>query len=227
MASSGGFRPSPLPPIAETGMKGFFKWYAREQPGDYPRVAKAAWKNAPELFSDYTQSRATVIRHQAGLASLTSRTYNPSLQGLGQGGGQASDLSSQIQVLTESDLTPVNVALDDSTLNMVAPSNITTSDAANAGAGTSTTSTNWLSSLINSASNLIFTRQQVQTAQAITNLQLQRAQQGLSPLNIGMGANGIPIIGGAALGGTTGIVIALGALAALFFFSRGGSRRAA
>ena len=232
MASSGGFKPSNLPPIAETGMKGFLKWYAREQPGDYPRVAKATWAQAPEVFSDYVQSRAQVIRHRAGLASLGMRTWDPSLgtrlHGLGQD-GTAADLSSQIQVLTESDLQPVNVAVDDSTLNMQVPTNITTSDAANAGAGTSTTTTSWLSSLINSASNLIMTKQTAQTAQAITNLQLQRAQQGLSPLNIGMGANGIPIIGGTAglssLFSGTGLIIGLGALAAFFIFS--GKRKAA
>jgi hypothetical protein len=122
----------------------------------------------------------------------------------------------------------VNVAVDDATLNQMVPSNITTSDAANAGAGTSTASTSWLSSLINSASNFVMSKQQAQTAQAITNLQLQRAQQGQSPLNISMGANGIPIIGGAGLSSLfsgTGMVIGLAALAAFFLFS--GKRRAA
>src|ERR1700732_2825438 len=70
MASSGGFKPSNLPPIAETGMKGFLKWDAREQPGYYPRVAKATWAQAPEVFSDYVQSRAQGVRPRAGLASL-------------------------------------------------------------------------------------------------------------------------------------------------------------
>src|SRR5438105_11283060 len=152
MASSGGFRPSPLPPIWETGMKGFFKWYAREQPNDYPRVAKAAWKDAPEMFSDYVQSRATAIRQQIGDASLATRTYDASLHGLGQSpAGGAADMPYQIQTLTEADLQPVNVAVDDSTLNLQVPSNITTSDAANAGAGTSTASTSWMSDLINAA----------------------------------------------------------------------------
>ena len=226
MASSGGFKPSPLPPIAATGMRGFLKWYAREQPNDYPRVAKALWGNAPEVFSDYVQSRTQAIRGAVGRQSLARRTFAPAFAGLGQDDGTASDLSTQIATLSESDLTPVNLATSDDLLNIAAPNNIPSTDAANAGAGTTTATTNWISQLITGATGLFATQQQGQLAQTIVNAQLSRAQQGLSPLNIGWSANGLPTISASgALTSSTGLLLIGGLALVAVMMMRGGSKR--
>ena len=84
----------------------------------------------------------------------------------------------------------------------------------------------WITSAIRGITSLWMTKAQVTTNQAITNLQLQRAQAGLSPLNIGLGANGLPMFG-SSLGGGTSLLLLGGGLLVLFMLMRGGSRRAA
>jgi hypothetical protein len=220
MASSGGFKPSHLPPVTETGIQGFLKWLQRENPTAYQQIAPALPAVDPRMFSDYSQSRAQIVRGRAGVASMAARAGR--MGALGQ-----AEYSTQIPTLSESDLTPINVSVDDSTLTVAIPTNVDTTDAANQGSGTSTASTDWISSAIHGITSLWLTKQQLQTSQAITNLQLQRAQSGLSPLNIGMGANGIPMISGSALGGGSTLLLLGGGLLVLFMLMRGGSRRAA
>src|ERR1700675_2414122 len=122
MASSGGFKPSHLPTINETGMRGFLKWLQRENPPAYQHIAPSLPAVDPRMFSDYNQSRAQIVRGRAGNASLVARAA--SLGALGQ-----AEYSSQIQTLSESDLTPINVSVDDSTLTMAIPTNVDTTDA--------------------------------------------------------------------------------------------------
>jgi hypothetical protein len=220
MASSGGFKPSHLPPVTETGIQGFLKWLQRENPTAYQQIAPALPAVDPRMFSDYSQSRAQIVRGRAGVASLAARAGR--MGALGQ-----AEYSTQIPTLSESDLTPINVSVDDSTLTTAVPTNVDTTDAANQGSGTSTASTDWISSAIHGITSLWLTKSQLQTSQAITNLQLQRAQSGLSPLNIGLGANGIPMISGSALGGGSTLLLLGGGLLVLFMLMRGGSRRAA
>jgi hypothetical protein len=214
MASPGGFRPSHLPPINETGMRGFLKWLQRENPPAYQHIAPSLPAVDPRMFSDYNQSKAQIVRGRAGAASLVARAAR--MGALGQ-----AEYSGQLPVLAESDLTPINVAVDDSTLTTAIPTNVDTTDAANQGSGTSTASTDWITSAIAGITSLWMTKAQVQTNQAITSLQLQRAQAGLSPLNIGLGANGIPIMGGSALGGGSTLLLLGGGLLVLFMLMRG------
>jgi hypothetical protein len=219
MASSpGGFKPSHLPPVTETGIQGFLKWLQRENPQAYQHIAPALPAMDPRMFSDYNQSRAQIVRGRAGVASLAARAGR--MGALGQ-----AEYSSQIPTLSESDLTPVNVSADDSTLTMAIPTNVDTTDAANQGSGTSTASTDWISSAIHGITSLWLTKSQLQTSQAITNLQLQRAQAGYAPLNIGLGANGIPVFG--AMGGGSTLLLLGGGLLVLFMLMRGGGRRTA
>lgn len=219
MASSGGFKPSHLPPVTETGMQGFLKWLQRENPTAYQHIAPALPAVDPRMFSDYNQSRAQIVRGRAGVASLAARAGR--MGALGQ-----AEYSTQLPVLAESDLTPINVSVDDSTLTTAVPTNVDTTDAANQGSGTSTASTDWISSAIHGITSLWLTKAQLQTSQAITNLQLQRAQAGYAPLNIGLGANGIPVFGNALGGGSTLLLLG-GGLLVLFMLMRGGGRRAA
>lgn len=67
-------------------------------------------------------------------------------------------------------------------------------DAANSGP-TDSSSTDWLSSLINGASQAFMTVSQAQTQQSIVNAQLQRAAAGLPPLSITATQAGVPLIG--------------------------------
>jgi hypothetical protein len=217
MASSGGFKPSHLPPINDTGMRGFLKWLQRENAPAYQHIAPALPAVDPRMFSDYNQSKAQIVRGRAGAASMVARAAR--MGALGQ-----AEYSSQIQTLSESDLTPINVAVDDSTLTTAIPTNVDTTDAANQGSGTSTASTDWITSAIQGITSLWMTKGQLQTSQAITNLQLQRAQAGLSPLNIGLGANGIPIVGSSALGGGSSLLLLGGGLLVLFMLMRSGRK---
>lgn len=66
-------------------------------------------------------------------------------------------------------------------------------DAANT-TPTDPSSTSWLSSLINGVSSAYLTYNQAQQQNSIINAQLQRAQQGLPPLNISTGSYGVPTI---------------------------------
>jgi hypothetical protein len=205
-------------------MRGFLKWLQREQPNVYKQLAPKIAATQPGVFSDYTQSRTQLMRGRAGMASLAARTRSLSGLGrLGQSDGSASDLSSQIQVVASSDLTPVNVAVDDTYTSQLPTTNVDVTDAANTTAGTPTASTNWISQAVSGITSLWTTQAQLSTAQSITNLQLQRAQQGLSPLNIGMNANGIPTIGGMLAGG--GSLLLIGG-AVLLFLMMGRSKAA-
>lgn len=225
MASPGGFRPSPLPPVTETGIRGFLKWLQRENPQAYQQIAPALPAVDPRMFSDYNQSRAQIVRARAGAASMVARAASMGALGQAEYSSTLPEFSTQIQVLAPSDLAPVNVATDESTLSLAVPTNVDTTDAANQGSGTSTASTDWISSAIHGITSLWLTKTQLQTSQAITNLQLQRAQAGLAPLNIGLAANGIPTF--SAMGGGSTMLLLGGGLLLLFMLMRGGSRSAA
>jgi len=233
MASSpGGFKPSHLPPVTETGMQGFLKWLQRENPQAYQHIAPSLPAMDPRMFSDYNQSRAQIVRGRAGVASLAARAGRLGVLGQAEYGNTLPEFQVNPNaapasfVLAPSDLAPLNVATDETTLTVAVPTNVDTTDAANQGSGTSTASTDWISNAIHGITSLWLTKSQLQTSQAITNLQLQRAQSGLSPLNIGMGANGLPMFG-SSLGGGTSLLLLGGGLLVLFMLMRGGSRRAA
>jgi hypothetical protein len=208
MASQGGFKPSALPPISDTGMRGFLKWLQREQPSVYKQVAVKLRNQAPQVFSDYTQSQLQTLRHRVGVQSLANRV---------------SRMGKRYAVAGLGDDTPFTVANPAFSLDPTSVMDV--SDAANNGAGTSTNVTDWVSNLVTSLTGAYSTVQQAQTTKAIVNLQLQRAQNGQSPLNIGMGANGIPIIG-ASLGGGSLVLVGAG-LVAVYLFTRHRGARAA
>ena len=75
-AAQSGFKGSTAPPITDTGMRGFFKWDQREQPGLYPQVMSAVQQKLPQVFSDFNQSAVQTAKKMAGLASLERRATN-------------------------------------------------------------------------------------------------------------------------------------------------------
>lgn len=236
MASPGGFKPSHLPPIAETGLKGFLKWYQREQPAIYQKLAVQLQAQAPQAFSDYTQSMTQALRARAGVASLQRRlatrgrtgSFLPgssALHGLGDDFTDMLEASPDPQVVsTFQPVTVDSIALPAG----YNPPPVDTSEAANTGAGTSTNTTNLIASIIGGVTGAYTSVMQANTAAAITDVQLQRARAGLSPLNIGMNANGIPTIGGSAFAGGSATLLLIGGAVLLFMLlGRGGSRAAA
>jgi hypothetical protein len=102
-------------------------------------------------------------------------------------------------------------------------------DAANSGASTPTV-TSLISNLVGAASQIFLAKSQVDTLKEVNQIQLQRAQMGLSPLNTSSLSLGIPQVNVGLSQGTMtggGIAIAvLGGLGLLMFFGGGKHRRA-
>ncbi len=114
-------------------------------------------------------------------------------------------------------LQPINLTATD----MAVPT-VDVADAANSGTASSS-STDWLSSLINGVSQAYMGVTNAQTQQQIVNAQLQRAQAGLPPLTITPGEAGVPQIG---IGSSSrGWLIGAGLAAAVGFFMLSSSRR--
>jgi hypothetical protein len=195
------FAASSAPPITSTGVRGFLKWYQREQPEVYQVIAPKLPVVAPAVFGAYISSRVRATRRLGSLADARARRRTHLMvSGLGQDDDDDTgyilnpDLTINTSTLTDSgSANPVDITslVQSTTLPDI-------SDTASSSAGTTTTNTSAIGSLIAGVTGLFVSQQQAQTAQQITALQLQRAQAGLSPLNISMGANGVPTITGIA-----------------------------
>jgi hypothetical protein len=198
--------PSSAPAITDTGYKGYLKWLQRELPGVYQKIGPQLSTVAKDAFSDYNQSAVTRLRQQAGRASLVRRYQ---LRGMG-------DDSPLTDVTSSFDPLSIGVSSDvTSALNAVPD----TSDAANTGTGSSSTSS-IISSLFNGAASVMMTNSQLNTANQINQLQLQRAQAGLPPLNLSTSAAGIPLISGASLGSSSLLLIGGAALLLMVMMGR-------
>lgn len=219
-----GFKGSNAPPITDTGMRGFLKWYQREQPELYQQVAPKIATLAPEVFGDYNQSVTASVRNLAAYTAQRRRT-----RVLGRLGQDTTDygynLNPDLTVSTSS-ITGVGSDVPQGAIDAVALQTppIDTADAANTSTTPGTT-TSAIGSMIAGITGLYVAANQQQTANAITQLQLQRASQGLSPLNISMGANGVPTITG--ISGSLGTVLLIGGAALALMLILGSSRKAA
>lgn len=239
MASSPGFRASNLPPIAATGMQGFLQWFRREQPNLYRAVAPQIQAQFPRVFSDYNQSQVQHLRDATGRASLAGRRRMRggmgailaagrirALGGLGQNDSNSVDssdfdyLQSPDSSLVASFATP-NIETVDTGSSIPA-----IADTANTSGGTSTTDASAIAAIATGAAQLYTTSAQLQTAQAINNLQIQRAQAGLAPLNIGLSASGVPTITGVGLTGSAGTLLLFAGGALLLLMMMGGKKSA-
>lgn len=220
-----GFKSSPLPPITETGMRGFLKWYQREQPDLYKKVAPTIAAVAPSIFSDYNQSVTASIRNVSAGVGQRARTKT-----MGRLGQDPTDYGYNLNpdlTVSDSSITGVGVDVPSATLDALTLQTppIDTADAANQGPVLGTV-TQAVAQAIAGVTGAYATVVHQQTANAITQLQLQRASQNLPPLNIGMNANGIPTFSAAAIGGSS-VVLGLGLLiGAYLLFGRGGRSHA-
>lgn len=166
------------------GTRGFLQWFRQWQPGIYAKIAPELPRKAPHLFSDFEDA--------GGVAGAQAR----SLQGLGDA---ATGLMVPIDLSAATDTTAAVPSVD-------------VADAAN-NTATDGSTANWLSSLIGGISGAYMTYTQAQNNQAIVNAQLQRAQEGLPPLSIAPGSNGVPTIT-AGLGGSSNMLLVGGGILA-------------
>lgn len=176
--------------VTATGIKGFLKWLQQFQPAVYAQIAPELPRKAPQLFSDFEAAGGTLGAYQRGLSGL---------------GDDTTGLIAPIDISGATDATSI-------------PS-VDVADAANSGT-TDSSSTSWLSSLINGVSSAYMTVSQAQTQQSIVNAQLQRAQAGLPPLNVSTTGSGVPLISVATSSSTWLIAGALGLGALLIFMAK-------
>jgi hypothetical protein len=217
-AAQTGFKGSTAPPITSTGMKGFLQWYQREQPAVYAQAAPVIQQQLPQVFSGYNQSKRQVVRSRAGLASLERRVSAGGrlpramtrLHGLGQclcfesciaAGLQSPNVCLATEEVSCQALCSITVA---------APSTTTcVASTANTSAGTSTPTTSAVASIIGGIVGATLVGSQLETANAMTDQQLLRAQAGLVPLNLSMGASGVPLISSTGTSGTGSLLLVL------------------
>lgn len=173
--------------IRDTGIRGYLKWLQRDQPALYQQIAPQIVAHAPEAFSDHEQSRAM-----------------GSLMGFADSGGTTTTFD-----FTDSFGNPSTVQY---------PASTDVASAANSGAASSGI-TNIIGNLLSVAAQGYVTTQmaktQVDNLKTLNNIQLQRAQMGLEPLDTSSYNLGVPQVGvtvDASKQVKTGIGIALAAL---------------
>jgi len=193
-----------LKPITDTGVKGFLLWYKREQPHIYNKIAPKLPALVPRAFSNYTQMRNRLGKLYAG------RFKNRQMSGLGDYFDFASyDSSPPFQLTTEPPaIGPIDVGAIDIGSSYMQPifsadtGSYYSSPVAQA-ANTSISSTptiNAIGQVIGAASQIYMTNQQANLQQSVLQTQLQRAAQGLPPLNTSLSQLGVPVVSTGNLG---------------------------
>lgn len=179
--------------ITETGIRGFLKWFAREQPEIYKAVAPVIAKKVPKAFSDYHAGGWKVAGlNRDDAVDKLNKIYEGNFAGM----GRLADASAYFSMGSSYTAQPTYFAsaapgFDASLATM--PNFVDTSAAANAGSiGTDIAGT--IGSIVNSASKAYLTYTAANTQSQIVNTQLQRAAAGLPPLNVGLSSSGIPMV---------------------------------
>jgi hypothetical protein len=164
-------------PVTAKGTKGFLAWLALNQGPIYDKIA-------PQL-------------KQMAAAEAQSAPVKPALSGL----GQFDDSSGDISVDNSGDATDFSSTLDSSvppaptaSQSLLPPTVTFPPDSTVAAASTAPTPASTaaqLSAIIGVAASAATAAQQITTQQQLTNIQLQRAQAGLPPLNINPASLGL------------------------------------
>ena len=204
--------------INETGIRGFLKWLAQEQPGIYAKAAPKIASDVPAAFTDY---------HQGGWR-IAGKTHSQAIASLGYIG----DTLPAIDVSAASLGQPITVNLSPSMLgtdfsNAPAPAAVDVATAADSG-GASSGTTDLIGNIVKGISSLYLGKKQADIQQQVVNTQLQRAALGLPPLPQSLSQLGVPQVNVGLSSGTSTLVIGGGiaALIALVMLSgRRGSRR--
>lgn len=211
--------------IQETGIRGYLKWLKHDQPAIYQIIAPHIVQQVPQAFSDFEQSRAmgSLMGTTSGgwhsgpdwsdRPSSEYRWWNPQVTAnpygnvpSGLGGDTSGGFGSDFFSFDTDSYNPSASATD-------------VSSAANTGAAQSDV-TSIIGGLVKAASQVYLAKQQVDLLGQVNQMQLQRAQLGIRPLEMDSLSLGVPQIqvglnkqtmtgGGIALG----IVAVLGILA--------------
>jgi hypothetical protein len=172
------------PLITATGTRGFLQWL----------------KNDPVLGKVYNSAKSQISQAVAGqptsptgMGKLSKRTLknlrgiysgsfvNRTLEGLADYGSYASYTSSSSIAASGGTANPLNVISPAATLAPISTDSVTQSASTSA---TSPSTAATLTQVIAAAGQAALTANQVLTATQISQIQLQRAQAGLSPLNL-------------------------------------------
>lgn len=191
------------PAITSTGLKGFLQWLQVDQPAIYQAAAAKIQKAVPKGFSNYNGSVVQNMRLSQGRRAQGFRGF----------GDDTSDFTP--------DLTAVGLDSTYATSGIDFGSDSDTSDAANSGTTDASTLTG-VANIISSVSGAVLSQQQQQTYNNIVQTQLQRAQQGLPPLNLTSSASGLPLISGLSSGSSS--LVWLGGAAVLLYLLVGRKR---
>jgi hypothetical protein len=187
--------------IQDTGIRGYLKWLQQDQPQLYLAAAPIIAQQLPEVFSDREQSAA-----MGGLMGMSDAI---------------SDAVSGVTTL-----------FDTSDTYNPSASGTAGADVASAeNSGTASPSiTNIIGNIVSALSQGYLAKTQVDTLNQVNQIQLQRAQMGLAPLNTGSLSLGIPQVNlGLSSGTLAGGGIALAAvvgLGLLFLFTSRAKRSA-
>ncbi len=201
-------------PITSTGVKGFLEWYKREQPAIYNKIAPQLPHVAPKAFSNYNQM-------QRRLGCVYQGSYkNRGVSGFGDffdspqyDSSPAFELTTEPPAIGPIDVGTINVGSSYQQPIFSADTGSYWSPVAQA-ANTSISSAPTIAAIgqvIGAASQIYMNNSQANLQQNVLNTQLQRAAQGLPPLNTSLAQLGVPIVSGGNLGslGNSGMLLLL------------------
>jgi hypothetical protein len=228
-------------PITDTGIRGFLKWFAREQPGLYKKIAPQLPKVAPAAFSDYDNGgwRTAGLSRDDAVDTLNEiyRGSYANRVGMGRLSDYADYLDPIVVYGTSGGSTGVNYTSEltapssyvsytapmTTPIEATAPPTVDTSTAANNGVSSSAV-TSAIGAVIGATSAAYLTSQQAALQNQIIQTQLQRAQSGLAPLTTSLNAAGIPTVSvGASLSGSNLLLLAGLGIGAVLLLSGGSS----
>jgi hypothetical protein len=236
-------------PIIDTGMRGFLKWFAQQQPEIYKVVAPQISAAAPQAFSDYHaggwkfagMSRDEIIDRENALQKL----YNGNFGRLGQADYvlpdyivtadptsadmtvpsytqfAATSIPDDTAISSYTSVGPVDVGPTPTLPSVSSPTTVDTATAANTGAISAGTAAA-VGSVIGAAGALYLSSAQNAAQNSIIQAQLQRAQAGLAPSPTSLSAAGVPTVSTSISGGNMILIIAAAGAALLLI---GGSKK--
>lgn len=206
------------PTITATGIKGFLLWMKTD-----PNMSLVYKQIKPQLQNVLVNGRLTSSYGASTLngpdSSGMPRGHGRWMSGLGALGccfgycdysGPVSNCSATLPTVVPPECisgTPIN--FNDSTTS-IAPQDSVSSAAL----------INSISGLLNTGASVALTANQIQTANTITNAQLQRAAAGLPPLNLTTGPAGLTTISGVGMSSDTLLLLGGAALVLLLVMSK-------
>ncbi len=201
-----------MQPIKDTGIKGFLKWFAREQPEIYKKIAPQLPRVAPAAFSGFNgggwrEIYASEFRHRSpqNLGQYASYTsYAPQVDYSAQLASSPLTAEISLPAYTAYTSSPTSAS---GTISMPP---IDTYTAANSGTASSTTTAQIGATIAAATLAAGLTVAQANAQNNLVQAQLQRAQSGLRPMNTTLSSVGVPTVGGSSLlSGNTGLLLLL------------------